>query len=301
MLSTLKKFRVKAFLTQDYVAQEMKVAQSTYQRWETQKTPIPKSKLKQLAEVLGVTTAELSGQPRPFDLFGVDDSIDAERKYYGEIAIHLASGKNLLAPISLGMANRVFSQAQAGGTSLLIETLDNSLIYLAKQHVIDIFVTADSAPVYGPETYTEHLGVHPDENMWHVLGNHNLQSDDVIEYVGESVYAQIQAGLDVSLKPEAEQESLKFKLEKLRDRASTTTLYYSSGKQRHMHDLAAQTLMSAFYELDTGIEITSDFIVIEDDGLEAHVLVNVRNIECITLPLHQFEYGKYLSNKDEID
>jgi hypothetical protein len=68
-----------------------------------------------------------------------------------------------------------------------------------------------------------------------------------------------------------------------------------------MQDLTAKTLMAAFYEFDSGIEITSDFIVIEDDGLEGHVLVNVTQVESITLPLHQFEYGKYLNNQDEID
>jgi hypothetical protein len=45
-----------------------------------------------------------------------------------------------------------------------------------------------------------------------------------------------------------------------------------------MQDLTAKTLMAAFYEFDSGIEITSDFIVIEDDGLEGHVLVNVTQV-----------------------
>jgi hypothetical protein len=122
-----------------------------------------------------VTVAELSGQPKPFDFFGTDYNIDAERKYYGEIAIHLASGMNVLAPISLGIANRIFTQAQSGGTSLLIETLDNRLIYVVKQHLLDIYVTTEAAPAYGPETYDEGIGIHPDENMWHVLGNCNMQ------------------------------------------------------------------------------------------------------------------------------
>jgi len=157
MKSKLKKYRLLARLTQTEVAKAVGVSQPTYQRWESGTNSVPKTKAAKLAKILGITQRQVEGQPEPFDLLNVDASVSDERKYFGEVSIHFASGSPpLLLPITQAERLNLYAALQGEASFIQIESLDNRIVSVRRKAIADVFFLRKPMMIMAPKKIMAH-------------------------------------------------------------------------------------------------------------------------------------------------
>ncbi|MET3619316.1 transcriptional regulator [Burkholderia ambifaria] len=299
-MSPLKKMRLAAGLTQASVAETMAVSQPTYQRWESGNTPVPAAKMKKLARVLGVTVDEILGKRAPFDLFGIDEGVPDDRTYFGEVAVHFGT-KGILLPISEAARSSLHSQLFERRKFLVVETLDNRMVFIRREAVHDIYFSSEAYDTYGPDDYDDHLGILPDDDFWRIVEHAEMLeyldgelSAERISEVLDALYLTDQA-LDELVKngeiDEGDRDQVKAdaaqRSQELSDRATTISWQLSSGKCRREYIGEADVV----YSVLTAVEDDDDFepmIYLPLEGYHRTIFIASDEIDYIYVPKHKY-------------
>jgi transcriptional regulator with XRE-family HTH domain len=310
MKTRLKKFRVRAGLTQAKLAKRVGVTQPNYQRWEAGSASIPDDKLKKLAKVLETSTAALLGRHPPIEARFYDDSAGDDLNYYGEVAVHFCGGgAALLLSISEGAFNSLHRDLQLSSGFVTIKSLANQTVAIRTKAIADLYFSSEAYDDYGPEhkTYTDHVLLQmPDPRDWEIVEAiaHDVdleEFDDAdIERVQKMImitdkqYAQLVA--DGKIKPEdleGERKKNQEETEKIFKLASTTTYQLSTGQRRDVYVDESEALYNAFYELiefDEG-DASDDMILLTAEGSHRTIFINKGALDYVSIPTHQYEAG----------
>lgn len=305
-MSILKKKRLSVGMTQSEVAKLMGVSQPNYQRWEAGNATIPKVKLKKLANVLKVSVDELLGKPAPFDLLGISKEIGIERKYYGEVSIHFLKGKPLLLPITNATYSRLYEDLQTNRTFVTIDSLDNRKVFIRCAAITDLYFSSDAYGDYGPEEYSDHLGVYPNDNFWmfaEVFEDGDI--DDLEEQLGKERIDELIEQLILSdndleqlIKDgdvlEEEKEAVRADANKrtnmIIDRARNTYWQFSSGLLRSSYIYDSGVLYNYFSLLED-YDDNDQFIYLDDEGYHRTIVIQKSLLDYISIPKHKFYEG----------
>ncbi|OOG24353.1 hypothetical protein B1C78_08875 [Thioalkalivibrio denitrificans] len=313
--STLKKKRLEAGMTQAQVAKAMGMSQPNYQRWEAGSAPIPKSKLKKLARVLKTSAEEILGKKRAFDLFGTDDTVGDDRKYFGEVAVHFAAGGPLLLPISEAERSSLYRQIQGGSAFIIAESLDNRLVYIRREAVSDVYFSSEAYDTYGPEEYTGHLGVLPDDDFWQIVEHMDFPDSldgEVDEERIDAVLRQVRltdedldqlvASREVAaedrddVKKEAAQTT-----RELFDRATQILWQLSSGKLRFECVGESRVVFEALSAIEIDPDDMDDVIYLPIEDYHRTVMIRKPEIHYISIPKHIYKQGWIEYAEEELD
>lgn len=302
-------------MTQATVADAMGVSQPNYQRWESGAAPIPKLKLKKLARVLKTSTDEILGNKVPFDLFGIDDKIGDTRKYFGEIAIHFATKGSLLLPISEATRSNLYDQFQQGSAFIIAESLDNRIVYIRRDAIMDVFFSSEAYDTYGPEEYTDHMGVFPDDDFWKIIEQmefpddldgefDDARIDEVLRQISlsdedlDQLVASGKVGAQdrENVKNEAQEQTTRFF-----DRATSVSWLLSSGKLRCERVVDSKVLYDAFSLMEIDPDDVDDVIHLPIESYHRAIMIRKPEIQFISIPKQLYKTGSIESAEEELD
>ena len=297
----LKKFRLKAAMTQAEVAEAMNISQPNYQRWESGSAAVPKAKLKKLAKVLHATEEELLGKPRPFDLFGTNEEIGDEDSYFGEIAFHFSKGNNLLLPVTEAERSRLYHQLNEQVPFLVIRSLDNQLVFIRCAAIADMFLSSEAYDDFGPEAYDEILTITPHEDFWQIvsyLEDGEFPQERIDEVLQQATLSDEELDdliANGSVKPENRErgmEEVKDRQEKIFQRATSLVWQLSSSVQRRHFCFDGEVIYESFsfLEIDNGEGV--EWLSIPIEGYHRTVFINMRAIDYISVPAELYETGR---------
>lgn len=309
----LKKYRVKAGLTQAEVAKAVGVSQPNYHRWESEAATIPEDKLKKLSDALQATTDELMGRHAPIKATLYDINADAEHSYYGEMAVHFrGGGEPLLLSISEAAFSNAYRDLMDGHSFLSVQSLSNQTVIIRTEAVSDLYFSSEAYDDFGPEhgEYEGYVALQmPDSRDWEIV--EAIANDDehfgdfspkdierVSSYlmITDSQYDQLMA--DGRIKPE-DLEAEKASNQKLTDRlfnlATQVTYQLSSGRQRVIECMTSRNLFEVFDSLVDFDVITAEeecliHIPIEDSHRIA--FLNPLALDYIVIPTHRIKQGQ---------
>ena len=315
MKSKLKKYRLLARLTQTEVAEAVGVSQPTYQRWESGTNSVPKTKAAKLAKILGITQRQVEGQPEPFDLLNVDASVSDERKYFGEVSIHFASGSPpLLLPITQAERLNLYAALQGEASFIQIESLDNRIVSVRRKAIADVFFSEEAYDDYGPEEDygSQHLGIFPDERFWQII--EQLEEPEFLD--GEFDKNEINEAMkkllfddseldeliaNGSIKPE-ERSAVKKAAEETAElylaRARDITWQIPGLCSRCISVYESRDLYEAFYDLQWSGE--QEMVRLASEEYYYEIFLNTSAIDYIAAPAHKFHEGELQSAAEEM-
>lgn len=312
-LSILKKLRLNAGLTQKQVADAVGVSQPNYQRWESGASSVPEGKLKKLAKALGTTVDEIKGKAKPFDLFGVDDSIEDSRTYYGEVAVHFkSSSDSILLPVSEASRSRLYSQMTSTGNFLSLESLDNRTVYIRREAIADIYISSEAYDTYGPEEYEGNLGVYPDEDFWDIIESseepefaEEIYGEDRVKEVLDSLFISDEQIHELVSKGDIKKEDFDEVKEKIKkegrdfyDRATEINLQFVNGKKRSEYIYEDEEVYNVVCELDEEFDVLEEPIHLSIQGYHRSIFVLKNSIDYIVVPTHKFNKGALISMEE---
>jgi transcriptional regulator with XRE-family HTH domain len=310
MKTQLKRFRVRAGLTQAKLAKKVGVTQPNYQRWESGSAPVPEEKLKKLANVLKTSPEALLGRHPPIEARFYDDSAGDDLNYYGEVAIHFCGGgAPLLLSISEGAFSRLHHDLQLNAQFVTVKSLANQTVVIRIKAISDLYFSSEAYDTFGPEhdTYKEHASLQmPDSRDWeivealeHDFGLEDFDRADVqrvqqMIMITDEQYEQLVA--DDKIKPEDlenERKKNQEKTDRIFKLASTTTYQLSTGQQRDVYVDSHEDLYNAFYELTDfdGGEPADDMILLTAEGSHRVIFVNKGALDYVSIPTHHYEAG----------
>lgn len=309
--SPLKKQRLQLGLTQQEVASKLGISQPNYHRWETGTAQVPKAQLKRLARVLRVTPDELLDKPKPFDYWGTDEGAEDERKYFGELALHFAGGSYpLLLPISELSRRLTYRQLSGDSLFIVVVTLDNRTVLIRRSAIADAYFSSEAYDDYGPDEYDNggHLGVFPDDVFWHIaeylyelhLLDEEYESEE-IENVVRLIHAyqpeEVEAAEDTFY---SRANNVEWRLTSGRvGRAAVDReeLMESFGRYHLVPEIAADMAMDNYRE-----DEDEHFLHLPvDGGYHRSVLINVSNLDWISLPTHKWRETTLDEAEREVD
>jgi len=316
----LKKRRLMVGMTQTEVANAMGVSQPNYQRWESAAAPIPEAKLKKLAKVLKTTTDEILGKPRPFDLCGVDKTIEDARRYFGEITIHFSTNSApLLLSISEEARTGLYRQLGEGGDFILVESLANQTVLIRRAAVKDVYISSEAFDTFGPDSYEGYIGVFPDEEFWQIVEELEAETedDDLIEAGFEQsriddvrntillTEAQVD-GLIAEGKVTAEDREQVLakaseKTERFYDRATKVTWQMSTGQLRRENFVDGKDLYNALSGIEVGPDELDDMICLPAEGYHRTIFINKHALDYLSVPTHKFNAGALKASEEKLD
>ncbi len=303
----LKKMRLLAGKTQAEVAKAVGTSQPNYQRWESEKSKIPNTKVKKLSKVLGVTEKEILGEPQPFDLFGIDSDIEDSRTYYGEVAFHfLGGGEALLIPVSEETRINILEQVDSGVFFISVCSLDNRLIFIRRDSVADIYISSEAYEDFGPSEYSDYVGVCLDDNFWRAVeciykfedkfyiedlpdGLEEKFVNDIFEQIvlTEENLDELIARGDIKIEEKDRvKKDADSKTENLIQRARYVSWQFSNGIRRSESIVEPESLVNAFYSMELEFGDEEEIIRIPFEGYYRTVLVNKKGIDYVSVPLH---------------
>ena len=315
MKSKLKKYRVLAWLTQSEVAEAVGVSQQTYQRWESGTNNVPKAKVAKLAKILGITQQQVEGQPEPFDLLNVDASVSDERKYFGEVSIHFASGSPpLLLPITQAERLNLYAALQGEASFIQIESLDNRIVSVRRKAIADVFFSEEAYDDYGPEEDygSQHLGIFPDEKFWQIVEqleapeflDDEFSKDEINEVMKQLSFDDSKLDeliANGSIKPE-ERSRVKKELEETAElylaRARDITWQIPGLRTRRISVYESKDLYEAFYDL-LWID-AQEMVLLPSEEYYYEIFLNKSVIDYIAAPAHKFHEGELQSAAEEM-
>lgn len=288
----LKKQRLSACMTQTQVAEAMGVSQPNYQRWESGAAPIPANKIKKLAKILETTVDDILGKPKPFDFFGIDDSIEDTATYYGTVAIHFSSGASaLLFPISVAMRDSLHNQLKTENGFIIAHSLDNQIVYIRRCAISDVYFSSDACDDNGPEAYDDYLGVFPDEDFWQIA-----EWADTPEAIkSEHTHQRIQEVIK-EIRSATDEMRVQFS-----NRAKNITWQLSSGARRQEYSYDNLVLYDAFSLINTSPYELDEPIYLPLSGYHRSIFINKAALDYITIPAHKYAEGQLESDQRDTD
>ena len=313
--SPLRKARLLAAMTQVQVAEAVGVSQPTYQRWESGSCFIPKSKIAKLAKVLNTSQRQIEGKPEPFDLLGIHEEISDERKYYGELAIHFASGSPpLLLPVTEAERSRFQYAIQGEEAFIQIESLDNRIVFVRRKAIADAYFSSEAYDDYGPEDYGEqHLGIHPDEAFWKIVeygdyleGLDDEFSEEEIQAVRKEVFLE---GADIDELMADGRIKAEDRGKALEEADQITERYVSRSREITWQLRGNRGRQISSFENKEAYEALSILPMVDEDellflapeGYHRSIFISLSALDCITVPAHKYREGELDSAADELD
>ena len=315
-ISPLKRCRLAACKTQAEVASAIGVTQPTYQRWEAGKVTLPKNKIKRLAMLLSCSEDELFGKPKPFDLFGLDDQIDDDRTYFGEVAIHFSPpGKPILAPISEKERIWIGKQIEGNSRFLHIDSLDNRTIFVRSEAIIDLFLSSDAYDTFGPDEYDDYCGVYADAEFWKIVENFDCLEtieDELAQSAIDKAFEHIAldtAKLDEQLAKgeitDAERKRIEDRhesdMERFISRATSVIWQPAGHSPRSMYFDEDEVLYDTFSLMELSLEDGENFLYLPGEGYHRSAFVNISQVDYFSIPSHRFDTGRLVRIEGELD
>jgi transcriptional regulator with XRE-family HTH domain len=173
MKTKLKRFRVRAGMTQAKVAEAVGVTQPNYHRWEVGSAPIPVMQLKKLAKVLTTSSDAILGRHPAITTSLYNNSVRDNLSYYGEVAIHFCGGgAPLLLSISEDAFTRLHRDLQADVAFVTVESLANQTVAVRTKAIADLYFSSEAYDDFGPEhgAYPNHTTLQlPDARDWEII------------------------------------------------------------------------------------------------------------------------------------
>lgn len=305
--TTLKKLRLLAGKTQKEIASAVGTSQPNYQRWESGKSSVPKSKVNKLAKILGAKQQEILGEPLMFDYANLDPGIPDHRTYFGTVAFHFVGpGSPLLLPISEEDRTKIHSNFDSDKSFFSISTFDNRVVFVRREALADIYFTSDNCGIDpGPEKYNDYYGTDPDDDFWLAIehigksnGEYYIEyyPDALEEEYVDKVFKRIVSSekalnalvADGRIKL-SEIANIKKNDDELLDalihKARHVTWQLCNGKVRHHNIDEPDALLSipslTWNDDDTALDI-------EFEGYYRNVLLNKDAIDYISVPGHTY-------------
>lgn len=301
-MNQLKKYRLLAGLSQEDLASRVGVSQPTYQRWESEKSPVPPRKLNALCEALSVPSTILVGPHIPKPAQPYDEAVPEDWRYYGEIAFHFAGGgRPLLLSISESEHTELFRQLQDDSFYVVVTSLSNQRVAVRRSAITDVFLSSEAYDSFGPEdaSYDRPPVLLADPRDWDVIEAFG----DELGYDGDD--PEIEARIEEILYPISGKEFERLLTEKvMSEEAVEESRLRQESRALRIIELAA----SASYQLSTGAirrftrfeDLYESFFTVfehpymeespilirEEDGYHRSVFINPRNMDYICLPNH---------------
>ncbi len=293
------------------------VTQPSYQKWEAGRTKVPAGKIEALAKALTTTPAKLSGALQKFDMFGIDKSVSDDRKYYGEVAIHFAStSPPVLLPLSEAAREELQDSINGGCRFIKVWSLDNRLMFIRRDAVADIYFSSEAHDDYGPDSYGDHLGVHPDEDFWKIVEHLDCLEcveDEFESFRIEEVVARVSLS-DENLDEFVAKGSVKFEekekvrkeagddCDRLMNRARSVVWQLSGGRLRNERISDNKALYKSFSLLAMSeLDECGDFLYLSPEGYHRSIALRLSAIDYISVPAHKFNEGQIDSAEEELD
>lgn len=305
--SRLKQLRIAAGLTQVEVARALNMSQPNYQRWESGSAQVPAGKVKKLARALRVPVDEILGRRAAFDLLGIDNSVGDDRTYYGEVAVHFQGKKGILLPISEAARCSLHRQFEKENAFIMVESLDNRVAFVRRDAITDIYFSSEAYDDYGPEEYTDHLGVFPDDSFWRIVEHMDAPEqladefdNDEIETVVSELRLNCSSG-NGSGRRNGTSEETADEVNRFCDRAKNTSWQFSSGELRQEYVFENRLLFDALSCLGDTDEHPEEMILLPMEGYHRSILIRKTAVDYISAPRHKFNAGALQIANEEIE
>lgn len=321
MANRIKKFRVRAGLTQEKLAQALGTSQPTFQRWERGQAEVPKAKLKKLAGILDVTPDALMGTHPPVDIALYDPEAPEELQYYGEVAFHFAGGgEPLLLSISEKAHADLYSALQDDSFFVTVESLSNQMVGVRRGAITDVYFSSEAYDNYGPEhgSYEPTPPPLPDSRDWQLV---EAISDGMAEEEGfdsksiERVARILRVSTDEELaKAVADGILAEDKVAEEKNRqgeaarsilslAKDVIYQLSSGKKRYNHipDDEVYNAFHPIFEDQDYRDWDTDMLVVQEAGDHRTFFVNPRQLDYVSVPSHKYEAGEDEAEAEAIE
>jgi transcriptional regulator with XRE-family HTH domain len=320
-MNLLKKFRVKAGMTQTKLAEALGVTQPSYQRWETGNAPIPDEKLKKLAKVLETAPETLLGRYTPIDAAFYDDSAPEHLQYYGEVAVHFkGGGEPLLLSISEEVHSNLFRELQEGHKFITAKSLANQTVVIRTAAISDLYFSSEAYDDFGPEHDTyEHVTLQlPDSRDWEIIETleiGDVSNDEFDPAAVERIEKMLETTTDEEFKQFIDEERIKPEdIEKTRakekaavDRifelASNVVYQLSTGQKRHISVYEDGDVYGAFWGMVGNYDDDDDdrIIVFQAEGYHRTAFINNSALDYVSIPTHKYEAGELEASAEEIE
>ncbi len=313
--SLLKKYRLKAKLTQSDISKFLGVTKSEYRYWESGKKMPQNNQLSELADILGIGVEALTQSCDYYEGLTFDRTSSDKDSYYGEVAIHFQGDNSpILLPITISSFHKILDKMDDKDQFLEVISIDNRSALINKSMVTDIFLSDDAYDDYGPEVYSDMICIVTSDSYWDIV-EHN----EDIEYleknyspkqfneVLESLYPDEQKLLQ-SLEREVEDgllnlEEIEKQLNILRDetsnkcsalidRATYIDWQHTTGKTRSQYVSEDEDIFKVFSEFKEQNN-SVDIVQIECEGSYRHIIINPNKLNYIVVPTHRFNKGKH--------
>lgn len=322
MALQLKKYRVKAGLTQAELAKAVGVSQPNYHRWESGAAPIPEDKLKKLSHVFQADTDEIMGRHAPIIASLYDINADEEHSYYGEVAVHFrGGGQSLLISISEAAFSSLHSDLQYNHSFISFESLSNQTVTIRTEAISDLYFSSEAYDDFGPEhgDYKGYVELKmPDSRDWEIV--EAIASDDncLDEFSPEDVervssyvmitdrqYDELVAAGQIKLEDlEAEKASNQKLTDRLFNLATQVTYQLSCGRQRVIEYMDPRDLFEAFEPLmdsDVTAILEQSLIHIPIEGPHRIAFLNPLTLDYIITPTHRLKQGQLEVEAETLD
>jgi transcriptional regulator with XRE-family HTH domain len=315
----LKKFRLLAGLTQSQIAAQLKISQSTYQRWESGTLPIPTGKKKPLARLVGVKPGDLIFEEERFDYVGIDITVPPDRRYYGEVAVHFnGGGAPLMLPISVAERDRLVDALEGRELVITFSSLDNWTVAIRLESISDLYLSSDACDEYGPEAdkYHTHLGVFPDNEFWEIVEHAEVPEalaeleldDDRIRSVLAGLYFDeevFQKAIAEGAASESDRKDIEQDIErdapKLVERATNLAWQLSNGTMRSEYvdeDVVLADTLNAIDLLSPGDTM---ILSIPVERWHRTICFNLQSLDFIAFPSQRVQRGMSVLASELVD
>lgn len=321
MSSRLKQIRGKAGLSQIKVAERVGVSQPTYQRWESGSAPVPKGKLRKLAEALDTTPEFLAGRHAPIKAELYSEKEDDKAGYWGEAAFHFVGGGDpLLLTISDHSYSRLFADLQGDEKFFTVRSMANQTVVFRRSAIKDVYLSSEAYDYFGPKgvdyPHFKQIMV-PDERDWAIIEALEIDvaydegfADEDIERVSNMIQMSDDQ-LEALVKGgHIKAEELEKKKEASRERtalffslACETVWQFSGGERRIVNTAHHDTFYDGLRDLIDFDEFAylGGFLVMEDVPGHRTIFLNPDNIDYLSVPTHSYEATVAETEAEEAD
>lgn len=325
MINRLKYHRVRNAKTQAATAKAAGVTQPTYQRWEANRTDVPKDALAKLAKYFKATPAELLGTHPPVEAAFYDDDAPLDLQYYGEIAVHFMSGNEpLVLSISEAARTSAYSQLHEDRRFITFKDLGNRSVAIRREAISELYFSSEAYDWYGPEE--EHRGYKlgtpiqmPDTRDWEIveaiyaeeIGDADSTSrypPEQVERVRKAVMITDEQWVELVADGRVKQGQLEMeKAAREADTAEilalahTVTIQLSSGKRREIGYVDCN-LFECWEQFEDEHYPYSDpepgLIRLPHEGYHQTAFLNPNALDYVSFPTHKVESDRIESYDD---
>jgi hypothetical protein len=221
----------------------------------------------------------------------------------------------LLLPISEEERSSLYRQLQSGSAFIIAESLDNRLVYIRREAISDVYFSSEAYDTYGPEKYTGHLGVLPDDDFWQIVEHMDFDDsldgevdeeriDEVLRQVrltDEDLDELVASGKVAAEDREKVKEEAAETTQEFFDRATRILWQLSSGKLRSESAGESRVVFEALSAIETDPDDMDDVIYVPIEDYHRTVMIRKPEIHYISIPKHMYRQGWMECAEEELD